>query len=77
MADITVKCTGPGEFRVYNDGADTGIFIWNGSLGFSGRNAGNTYGIQYKHSQTPPVWCGSLASAKKLGIVWARKLAEG
>lgn len=53
-----------GTFRVLWNGAETGYEIVNGSLGLSGRDTRNVYGIVKPNGSH--IWVGSLASCKKL-----------
>jgi hypothetical protein len=71
---IAVLRTGPGEFVVTVGGAHTNITIWNGSMGFRGNGAGNTYGVQQGEGKI--IWAGTLQQAKKWGIAWAKKQQE-
>lgn len=73
MARHEVRKVSPGEFKVFTDGKETDIFIWNGSMGLSGRGA-NTYGV--KTASFKITWAGSLQDAKKLGLLWAAKRSE-
>lgn len=68
MATHTVRKEAPGEFRVYRGETPTRINIINGSHGFTGSGAANTYGVQLGNKV---VWAGSLNDAKKLALQWA------
>ena len=60
---FSTKRISNGEFACYWNGEETGDQIINGSLGMSGRETQNMYGVIWKGGKT--VWIGSLASAKK------------
>jgi hypothetical protein len=62
---ITFKRIAPGEFAALRDGEDTAVRIINGSLGLSGRDTPNVYGI-VRPERAAPAWIGSLAACKKL-----------
>lgn len=59
---ITFQKTSTGHFAVLVDGQTSEYAIVNGSLGLSGRNTENVYGV-VRGSQIR--WIGSLAKAKK------------
>ncbi len=65
---ITTIRTGPGTFTVLEDGVATAFGIINGSHGYRGNGAGNTYGIT-KNGELVR-WIGSLQSCKKLAARW-------
>jgi hypothetical protein len=60
---LTTEKIGPGTFLVMWNGVATGWEIVNGSLGQSGRDTANVYGIL--KSGSSPRWIGSLAACKK------------
>ncbi len=68
---ITTLRLATGQFEVHADGNPTGYAIINGSLGSSGRNTINMYGIV--NPQGTVAWVGSLASCKRLV---ARRLSK-
>ena len=67
---ITFERIGTGQFVARRDGAETGYSIVNGSLGLSGRDTRNVYGVVLPDGRHR--WIGSLASCKKLIV---RRLA--
>lgn len=71
---LTTDKGSTGHFAVLWNGAPTRYEIVNGSLGLSGRDSRNVYGIiNYKSGETK--WIGSLASCKKLVTYWLGKAA--
>ena len=71
---MTTKRIGPGQFEVYWRGEKTDLDIFNGSLGLSGRDTRNVYGIGRPGKK--PVWVGTLQSAKKWAAYWLKKREE-
>jgi hypothetical protein len=67
---LTTVKTAPGEFNVCWNGQPTDYVIINGSHGFRGLDAPNTYGIMRGGNVR---WIGSLASTKKICAVWLAK----
>jgi hypothetical protein len=63
-AMLTTTCVATGQFEVRWNDQPTGYSIINGSLGLSGRDTRNTYGIVKPDGSRK--WIGSLASCKKL-----------
>lgn len=68
---MTTQRVANGEFKVLLNGEPTRFTIINGSHGYRGNGATNTYGIVAPN--VAPVWVGSLQSAKKLVAVWLHK----
>ena len=60
---LTTTRTAPGEFSVYWQGAETKYQIINGSLGLSGRDTPNVYGIVNPVGTVK--WVGTLSACKK------------
>lgn len=71
---MTTKRIANGQFEVLWNGEPTKYSIINGSLGLSGRNTQNHYGIT---SGTGLTWVGTLQAAKKLVRFWLEKQARG
>jgi len=59
-----------GWFKVENEGVDTGIRIYNGCAGMSGRGS-NVYGVSFEGKN---VLVGSLARAKRYALEKAAAL---
>jgi hypothetical protein len=69
---MTAKKISTGEFEVLWNGASTEFYIFNGSLGMSGRNTANVYGI--KNTETGKlIWSTTLQMAKKTVARWLEK----
>ncbi|MBM4072627.1 MAG: hypothetical protein FJ271_27425 [Planctomycetes bacterium] len=68
---ITTRRTGPGQFDVLVDGQPNGWQIVNGSLGTSGRDTPNMYGIAIPGRKVK--WVGPLKTAKALVKLWIDK----
>lgn len=67
---VTFNRIAPGEFHAIDQhGNDTGWRIVNGSHGFRGRDAANTYGFFHADRQPRPRWVGPIKSAKRLVIM--------
>lgn len=65
MNNVTFKRIGTGEFESYLDGALTPWKIYNGSLGLSGRETRNIYGVSKDGGNTVK-WLGPLTTAKAM-----------
>ena len=61
---VTFKRVRNGEFESYLDGVKTPWKIYNGSLGLSGRDTVNTYGITKDGMNVK--WLGPLRSCKSM-----------
>lgn len=62
--------TSTGNFRVMNNGEYTGVRIFNGCAGMSGRGS-NVYGVEFNGKN---VLVGSLARAKRFALEKAAAL---
>jgi hypothetical protein len=60
---VTFKRIGLGEFESYLNGVLTPWKIYNGSLGLSGRDTANHYGISRNHGESVK-WLGPLRTCK-------------
>lgn len=61
---LTTKRISNGEFEVYWNGQKTSFEIINGSLGLSGKDTPNVYGIIQPNK--PVKWIGTLQACKKV-----------
>lgn len=71
MTTIQFRKVATGEFDVLKDTVNTGYRIVNGSLGLSGRDTPNFYGIVTPSGRRQ--WVGTLQACKKLVTVWLTK----
>ena len=71
---MTTSKLSTGQFSVSWNGNDTGYRIVNGSLGYSGQNTQNMYGIV--NPQGGHKWIGSLVSCKKVLALTLKRQQE-
>lgn len=68
---VTFQKTATGQFDVLLNGQKTEYGIINGSLGLSGKDTRNMYGITKATGSVR--WVGTLQAAKKMVTFWVLK----